>query len=284
MLEIKHQVAQVIAMRTRGQITGELLPGHDEPVLAKAGIKPHAPKHEHNEYMLRLFLNREPEQEHVQTSLISLQEQWHTEGDLVGITKSIRLNLEYDFKRRPVRPTMREVQGRSHLAFDSVPWETVEQAREAMQRFREWRLGHKRVLKTMQDFMVWEDHLHMVAPLRAAGVGIRGDGALGHLYRQFLRALVRGEWGLSLVDPESGQRESYNDVVHWLITVGFPHASVDDLKNAKRNASKLAPGTIRLNDEVLRLLAAIIEKYPTFDLERAMMPDQLDEARLSLGL
>jgi hypothetical protein len=284
MLEKKHQVAQVVAIRTRGQITGEFLPDHDEPVLAKAGIKPNAPKLEHNSYMLRLFLDRRPEQEQVQTSLISLQEQWHSESDLVAITKSVRLNLEYDFKRRPVRPTMRDVQGTSHLAFDSVPWETDEQAREAIQRFRGWRLGQKRILKTLSDFMAWEAYHTMAAPLRAAGVGLRGDGPLGHLYRQFLRALVRDEWGLSLIDPETDERSTYGEVVHWLVTVGFPDASVDDLKNARRNASKLAAQTIYLNNDVVLLLRAIMERYPGFDLERAMHPDHLTEARAALSL
>lgn len=283
-LEEKHRVAQVLAMRTRGQITAEFLPGHDEPVLAKAGVKPHAPKAEHNEYMLRLFMGRVPDQTHTQTSLISLQEQWHTESDLTAVEKTIRLNLEYDFKRRPVRPVERLVRGQSHLAFDSVPWESAEQAREAIERFRGWRLGQKRILKTESDFMAWQAYHTMAAPLRAAGVGLRGDGPLGHLYRQFLRALVRGEWGLSLIDPDTGERLTYGEVVHWLVTVGFPDANVDDLKNAKRNASKLAAQTIYLNDEVVRLLRAIIERYPGFDLERAMHPDHLIEARAALGL
>lgn len=290
----KHLVAQVVSMRTRGQITGEFLPDHPEPVLAKAGVKPHAPRDQHNDYMLRLFLNRTPGQQHVQTSLISLQEQWHTESDLVGVEKSPRLNLEYDFKRQPMRPVERAVQGRMHLAFDSVPWRNVEEAREAIVRFKSWSRGQGRpgdksyvpgrLLKTLPDFMVWEAYHTMAAPLRAVGVGLRGDGPLGHLYRQFLRALVRDEWGLSLTDPDTGERSTYGEVVHWLVTVGFPDANVDDLKNAKRNASKLAVQTIYLNDDVAQLLQAIMERYPGFDLEQAMHPDHLIEARAALGL
>lgn len=283
-LEEKHRVAQVVAMRTRGQITGEFLPGYDEPVLAKTSVKPPVPKPDHNEYMLRLFLGRTYGQTHIQKSLISLSEQWYAESDLVGVEKTIRLNLEYDFKRCPIRPTERLVRGQSHLAFDSVPWETADDAHEAIQRFRDWRCSHKRLLKTLPDFLAWEAYHTMAAPVRAAGVGLRGDGALGHLYRQFLRALVRGEWGLSLTDPLTGHVSTYGEIEHWLITVGFPNADVNDLKNAKRSRAKLAHHTICLDDEALGFLQAIVDRYPEFYLEQAMHPKYVDEACAALKL
>ncbi|KQO66326.1 hypothetical protein ASF22_20520 [Methylobacterium sp. Leaf87] len=285
----KHRVAQPVLMRTRGVFTGAFLPGCPDPVLAKAGVKPNAPRDQHNDYMLRLFLNRVPGQQHVQTSLISLQEQWHTESDLVEVKKNPRLNLEYDFKRRPVQAVERAVQGRMHLAFDSVPWRNVAEAREAIVRFKSWSRGQGRpedtgyvpgrLLKTLPDFMAWEAYHTMAAPVRAAGVGLRGDGPLGHLYRQFLRALVRDEWGVSLTDPDTGDRRTYGEIVHWLVTTGFPDACVDDLKNAKRSTARLAPQTIYLNDDVARLLRAIVEQYPDFDLDQAMHPDHLMEAQ-----
>lgn len=293
-LEEKHRVAQPVSMRTRGVFTGAFLPGYSEPVLAKAGVKPNAPRDQHNDYIQLLFLDRQPGQQHVQTSLISLQEQWHTESDLVSVVKNPRLNLEYDFKRRPVRPVERTVHGRVHLAFESVPWRNVAEAREAIVRFNGWSRGRGRpgepghvpgrLLKTTADFLAWQAYHTMAAPVRAAGVGLRGDGPLGHLYRQFLRALVRGEWGLSLFDQDTGERSTYGEVVHWLVTVGFPDANADDLKNAKRSASKLAFQTIYLNDDVLQLLRAIMERYPGFKLELAMHPDHLMQTRTELGL
>lgn len=292
-LEEKHRVAQPVSMRTRGVFTGAFLPGYPDPVLAKAGVKPNAPRDQHNDYIQRLFFDRQPGQQHVQTSLISLQEQWHTESDLVAVEKNPRLNLEYDFKRRPVLPVERAVQGRIHLAFDSVPWRNVAEAREAIVRFKAWSRGRGRpgdkgyvsgrLLKANADFLAWQAYHTMAAPLRAAGVGLRGDGPLGHLYRQFLRALVRGEWGLSLIDPDTGERSTYGEVAHWLVTVGFPDSNADDLKNAKRNASKLAAQTIYLNDDAVQLLRAIIDRYPRFDLEQAMHPGHSNEARAALG-
>lgn len=42
MLVEKHRISQVIAMKTRGQITAQSIEGHPA-LLAKAGIKPPCP-------------------------------------------------------------------------------------------------------------------------------------------------------------------------------------------------------------------------------------------------
>jgi hypothetical protein len=281
-LEEKHRVAQIIAMKTRGQITSEILPGYDEPVLAKAGVKPNAPQSEHNDYMLRLFLDRTPGQFHKQTSLISLQEMWHTESDLVSIERNLRLNLEFDFKRKPVCAVENEVRGRKHLAFSTEPWTEVYQAGEAVERFREWTRSHGRILKTLSDYYAWDAHRSMVGPVRSAGVGIRSGGPVGHLFRQFLRALVRGEWGVSLEGGGPQEHYTYRDIVYWLNDKGYD-ATIDDLKNAKRQSSKLAPRSLYVDDEALELLRVIAQEFPKFDFEALILPEQADEVRTKLG-
>lgn len=274
-LEKKHTVGQVIAIKSRGQITSEFIAGHDEPVLAKAGVKPNVPKAEHNEYMLRLYLNREVGQVHRQSSLISLQEMWHTESDLVSIERDLRLNLEYDFKRRPVRPVERVVRGRPHLAFDTEPWRNAEQAREAIEHFRAFR--EKRLLKNLPDFLAWEGVMTVGPRVHKAGMNLRG-GPAGILYRQFLRALKREEWGLSMKGGPGGVPRTHKDIEVWLMSRGIP-AKADDLKNAGRDASKLADHTIWLNEEAERLLWIIVEEFPEFDLERAIAPECLERAQ-----
>ncbi|WP_144769377.1 hypothetical protein [Methylobacterium dankookense] len=274
-LEKKHTVGQVIAIKSRGQITSEFIAGHDEPVLAKAGVKPNVPKAEHNDYMLRLYLDREVGQVHRQSSLISLQEMWHTESDLVSIERDLTLNLEYDFKRRPVRPVERVVRGRPHLAFDTEPWRNAEQARDAIEHFRAFR--EKRLLKTLPDFLAWEGVMTVGPRVHKAGMNLRG-GPAGILYRQFLRALKREEWGLSMKGGPGGVTRTHKDIEVWLMSRGIP-AKADDLKNAGRDASKLADHTIWLNEETERLLWIIVEEFPEFDLERAIAPECVERAR-----
>ncbi len=61
MLTCKHEVSQLIAMKTRGQLTYELF---RENLLfhARAGVKPPAdiPRSDYNDYMVDLYLNRLP--------------------------------------------------------------------------------------------------------------------------------------------------------------------------------------------------------------------------------
>lgn len=274
-LEKKHTVGQVIAIKSRGQITSEFIPGHDEPVLAKAGVKPNAPKAEHNEYMLKLYLDREVGQVHRQSSLISLQEMWHTESDLVSIERDLTLNLEYDFKRRPVRPVERVVRGRLHLAFDTEPWRNGEQAREAIEHFRAFR--QKRLLKTLPDFLAWEGVMTVAPRVHNAGMNLRG-GPVRILYRQFLKALKREQWGLSMKCGVTGVRRTHKDIEHWLMTKGYP-AKTDDLKYAGRDTSTLAEHVIWLNEDAEKLLWVIVEEFPVFDLEKAIAPECLERAR-----
>ena len=134
MLVRKHRIKQVIAMKTRGQLTAECFSGEPE-LLAKAGVKPPCPAPEHNEYMLNLYLTREPGQMTDNSHLISTSEQWLTESDLIMLQKEKRLNLEFDWKRKLVNPRMVKVRDTEHIAFDSIPWESVEQGEQARTLF-----------------------------------------------------------------------------------------------------------------------------------------------------
>ncbi len=105
MLTCKHEVSQLIAMKTRGQLTYRAIQG--KPVVhARAGVKPPAdiPRSDYNDYMVDLYLNRLPGQTLSRSTLISTREMWLSESDLVSREQDIRLNLEFDFKRQPVRP------------------------------------------------------------------------------------------------------------------------------------------------------------------------------------
>ncbi|EKK7248861.1 hypothetical protein PO670_004602, partial [Escherichia coli] len=125
MLTCKHEVSQLIAMKTRGQLTYKAIQG--KPVVhARAGVKPPAdiPRSDYNDYMVDLYLNRLPGQTLSRSTLISTREMWLSESDLVSREQDIRLNLEFDFKRQPVRPAMNE----GHLLMFSRPWDNMEEA------------------------------------------------------------------------------------------------------------------------------------------------------------
>lgn len=106
MMQLKHHAKQVISMKTRGQLTAEL--GDTKPVCAKAGVKP--PKGEdENTWMVKKFLDRYPGEKVARKHLASARDMWLKEMDLVDIHTEQRLNLDWDFKRRPVNPRMVKV-------------------------------------------------------------------------------------------------------------------------------------------------------------------------------
>ncbi|UYW26440.1 DNA polymerase [Methylorubrum extorquens] len=280
-LEEKHRVRKVVAMRTRGQLTAQGIEGF-QIVLAKAGVKPPAEAEDQNEYMLDLYLERQPGQRHAYKSLISSREMWIAERDMTSILRESRLNLEFDMKRCPERPVEREVRGRQHLAFSTKPWRSVQEALEVRARFDGWRkgaLGTGRVLKTLKDYDDWAAYCGQIARIGppGRGIGLRRDGTRGVLKRLFLRAFVRGEWGIS------NEGWTYKELASFFEHKGIK-MSETDVKNAKRDNAPLVEIKLICNDEAVSFLRVALENFSDFELFRVFDADELQKVRREILL
>lgn len=278
-LENKHQVMQIVAMRTRGQITGEADGDHDL-VVAKAGVKPGPGVVDENAFMLDLFLGRQPGQKVAYESFISMRDQLTFGRDLQTERRETKLNLEFDFKRRPLPATARmvEVSGRgvSHLAFDTAPWDNVEEAAMARVIFGQWRQTH--CLKTEEDL---QDFLRFLqfkggnrVRTRSAGAAQGGEegvtrgrtgqvnmtrsGYLGAVKRTFLAAYVQRTWGLDGADL------SQRELSDWLGSVGY-ETTLSAVKNGTRARlnERVAPAT----EEVMAFLRVVKGRFPGLEIE-----------------
>ncbi|EEV6076933.1 hypothetical protein EKP92_22050, partial [Escherichia coli] len=212
MLTCKHEVSQLIAMKTRGQLTYRAIQG--KPVVhARAGVKPPAdiPRSDYNDYMVDLYLNRLPGQTLSRSTLISTREMWLSESDLVSREQDIRLNLEFDFKRQPVRPAMNE----GHLLMFSRPWDNMEEALQQRSLFDDWRQTH--TLKTLADWDDWCDFLYCRTVFSDMKLKVGSKRSDDILVRLFLRALTQCQWGLMLKDKKS---YSCKEVAEWLTSEG----------------------------------------------------------------
>ena len=253
MLTCKHEVSQLIAMKTRGQLTYRAIQG--KPVVhARAGVKPPAdiPRSDYNDYMVDLYLNRLPGQTLSRSTLISTREMWLSESDLVSREQDIRLNLEFDFKRQPVRPAMNE----GHLLMFSRPWDNMEEALQQRSLFDDWRQTH--TLKTLAD---WCDFLYCRTVFSDMKLKVGSKRSDDILVRLFLRALTQCQWGLMLKDKKS---YSCKEVAEWLTSEGYS-VTVTDVKNAVRAKipqMKFSSVTPRMKS----LMDIIARKYPTFCL------------------
>ncbi|EGN4352982.1 hypothetical protein IH248_000447 [Escherichia coli] len=256
MLTCKHEVSQLIAMKTRGQLTYRAIQG--KPVVhARAGVKPPAdiPRSDYNDYMVDLYLNRLPGQTLSRSTLISTREMWLSESDLVSREQDIRLNLEFDFKRQPVRPAMNE----GHLLMFSRPWDNMEEALQQRSLFDDWRQTH--TLKTLADWDDWCDFLYCRTVFSDMKLKVGSKRSDDILVRLFLRALTQCQWGLMLKDKKS---YSCKEVAEWLTSEGYS-VTVTDVKNAVRAKipqMKFSSVTPRMKS----LVDIIARKYPTFCL------------------
>lgn len=221
MLTCKHEVSQLIAMKTRGQLTYRAIQG--KPVVhARAGVKPPAdiPRSDYNDYMVDLYLNRLPGQTLSRSTLISTREMWLSESDLVSREQDIRLNLEFDFKRQPVQPAMNE----GHLLMFSRPWDNMEEALQQRSLFDDWRQTH--TLKTLADWDDWCDFLYCRTVFSDMKLKVGSKRSDDILVRLFLRALTQCQWGLMLKDKKS---YSCKEVAEWLTSEGYS-VTVTDVK------------------------------------------------------
>jgi hypothetical protein len=263
MLERKHRVRQLVAMKTRGQVTG-LAYDEDAVVLAKAGVSPNVPAAEHNDYMLNLFVNRQANDMTQTRPFTPIRDQWIKNADVVRITREIRLNLEFDFKRKLLDPLMVGVADTDHLSLQSVPWATASEAEQARAFFDGWR--RKRCLKTVQDWDDWDD-IYQFSLIRSAliasggkGFGIRATvkGVADVFRRLFLRAYTQSLCGLT-------RTMTYNQLAEWLTDQGYP-TTADEVKNAKR--AKFVEHAVPATSRVMQFASVLSNGFPSIEIHQ----------------
>lgn len=290
MLEVKHRVGQVLAMKTRGQLTtrieaekpefkgmGQEL---DEIVLAKAGVQPQVKttrdmsgeiiRRLQNEAMLDMYLSRTNKSQVTVRSFPAIRDQVEKGTEMIKLSRQQRMSLEPDMKRRLVNPRELLVvsRGVTHLAADSVPWTTAAEfgtARACLERFRE-----KNVMKTSADFQLYETMLVEAlarSDARRQGRGVLNggkDGALGKLRRAFLRAAVKGALGVTI--DLSGRV-----LAEKLSSLGLP-TNIHHVKDAGRANAKLIQHGVPRTPEVMALCAVLVDIFPGVDVEQLLIP------------
>ena len=263
-LAVKHRAQQVISTRTRGQFTLQR-EGDDEVILAKAGVKtPRGlTKVEQNEVMVESFLQRTPQSKYRFSNLTTLRDIYEKNGDLISENFERRLNLDYDFKRRPINGRMVEVRGGLHLAFDTVPWDSIsdfEEVRRAWKVFRE-----ERCLMTVTDLTDFLDYYNG-AHLKSNGLHRSKKGPVEVAKRQVLRAFTRGLWGLN------NQRVTARQLATFLTSGGYA-TTLSDVKNASRRKSASVESIITETEEITKLIDYVKTLFPGFRTEKMLVPD-----------
>ncbi|MBS3913450.1 MAG: hypothetical protein KG003_03055, partial [Bacteroidetes bacterium] len=238
-------------------------------VLAKAGISPPVEKDMHNDYIVNLFLNRQPGEKTESRTFPSVREQWVHGVDLIKTTRTQTLNMEFDMKRSLVNPVVRVVNGVEHIAFDSIPWPDAKIGEAHRAFFDGWRRNH--CLKTLVDWNHWCEHFLIASQRRGkraknpkeASINVTAEGSVGLLRRLFLRAYTQGKYGLQ-------KSMSYPELAAWLSATGYP-TTVDELKNAKR--AKIVEHTVPKNTSVIALSTVFLTQFPGFEIDKFLISE-----------
>lgn len=279
--EEKHRVRQVIVMKTRGQVTAEVMNDVAEDkqtILAKVGVSPppEVKKRDHNAYMLELYLHRHPGQKTMIRPFISIRGQWSSDSGFIRLEREQRLNLEPDWKNRLIKPRMIMVKGIEHIACETEPWENAEQGLDARAIFDGW--IRKNTLKTLEDWQSWQECYQLGVARRAKrrqgkasnGINMTEEGPVGMLRRMFLRA-----WSQETLRLE--KRLSRPKMAALLTALGLV-TTVDDVKNAGRSTHRFEEGVVPRTPEVVACIDKLRAIFPDAELERLLIPKALVQA------
>lgn len=282
-LELKHGAQQLVAMKTRGQLTA--IPHADpkiEPVTAKAGVRVPKDETDGNGYVLNLYLERQPGQTVDASHLMSTRDQFTKESDLIMVEKEQRLSLEFDFKRDLINPVMREVCGHQHIACNSIPFRTETEQGKVRRMFDNWRKNNS--LKTVDDFFSWQEYrllsalVKRLASKQSGGIRIQKGDSLAMVYaRLFCRGYMQGAWGF----PPMGQRRPMK---HPDLSSAFLEVDIE-IKTGTISQAKNRPlieGELPFSNLLIPVIRMLQKHFPDFDPCALIVPADHSKLREAL--
>lgn len=300
--EVKHIIRQPVGWRTRGQATLRtseaadwdatgMVPKEDERVvLAKGGIKLDSKmsKAEQNNKIVDLFFDRKPTDTMTVTMGAGIREMYEQGIDFVDKEMTKRLSMEFDWKRRPetagdVTVTSKDGQARSHLAFSTQPWDTVDQFNTTRAIWSDYNKQAGHCLKSVSDYQAWAEYFEgKLAAQGPAGAYIaKEDGVLKRLRRDLiiahqLRKAGTHEFDLdafSNVDGITSDRKLTAKDFAKILNDGFGiPCTKTDVDNARKKKAFVPYQVPRTAQSVAVLKDIKQSLFPELDMEQFLTP------------
>jgi hypothetical protein len=265
-LEIKHRVRQPLGWRTRGQAT--LIEGESDQgdgfniVLAKGGIYTAQAMDTvrlQNEFVTNLFLNRSPTDVVEMATKTGIRDMINFDADLVVKATSKRLNMEFDWKRRPVAAWDNEVP--QHLAFTTDAWETIDQFVEMRGYWEAFGIDTRRCLKNKDDFHAFAVYVLSQSALGKAGARYlkKTDPDLKRIRQSLCAAWRNSEAGLTKkVDGKTAEQFAQ------LLTSAGIVCNRQDVENAR---SGFKPKNCPKTPAVINALVKLSAVFPSLEID-----------------
>lgn len=271
MLEIKHQVRKPLGWRTRGQATlveGKTDKGDDTNiVLAKGGIwtthylREVRPR---NDYIVDLFAKREPTTVIPTTGGVGIREMVEFDTDFVEKVTSKRLNMEFDWKRRPSAVWFDTAM--PHVAFATQPWDTIDEFTAMRAYWEQFGIDSPRCIKTVEDFRALAVHVLSKSAL--------ADGGSAYLRKsdpdiKRLRQVMCGAWKKSAAGLTYKEVARTADQFAVLLTEAGVPCKRSDVENYRQQfVPQMCPKTPAVMDALKRLR----RMFPSLQVDQIVSP------------
>jgi hypothetical protein len=267
-LEKKHQIRNPLGWRTRGQAT--LIPGEDEGkgdsshiLLAKGGIwiRPEFEEtQDQNDEILRHFFERTPDTAIDIEGKTGLRDMVEKGADFVEKIVTKRLNMEFDWKRRPLGVTYSNKY--DHVAFSTEPWNTVEQFNLMREKFDDYQRNSPRCIKTVEDFQNLSTYIETITAASSSDLSYirKQDGDIKRLRQMLCTAFKHQEAGLKLIFT------SNQEFANKLTSSGIKCTKADVENGLKRD---FIPHQVPPTDRVKRVMSDLVRNvFPQLQVEQ----------------
>lgn len=193
---------------------------------------------------------------------MGLREMIENDADFVGKALVRRLSMEYDWKRKP--DGLKQSQRYNHIAFSTVPWDTVDEYSAAREAWQDYTKVDKKCLKSMDDFKAWAKMLFLTTSLEgdAAKFLRKENGDLQRLRKQLCSAFVHRQAGVTFE-----HRVSRPEFAELLTRLGMPCKKYD-LDNEARVV--FVPQQVPPTDEVIAMLGELKHLIPSLKAEQLL--------------
>ena len=267
-LEKKHQIRNPLGWRTRGQAT--LIPGEDKGkgdsshiLLAKGGlwIRPEFEEtQEQNDEILRHFFERTPDTAIDIEGKTGLRDMVERGADFVEKIVTKRLNMEFDWKRRPLGVTYSNTY--DHVAFSTEPWNTVEQFNLMREKFDDYQRNSPRCIKTVEDFQNLSTYIETITAASSSDLSYirKQDGDIKRLRQMLCAAFKQRKAGFKFVSMTN------QDFATCLTQSGIKCTKADVENGLKKD---FIPHQVPPTDRVKRVVADFVNNvFPKLQVDQ----------------
>jgi hypothetical protein len=263
-LEVKHEVEELIVWRTRG--TATVLPEDDTDgkprlvILARAGFKRMSDLEisEESDLFIDRFLDRKAGEVTTFNRRRGLRDICEHGGDMTDVEARIRYTMDFDWKRLPQNVGERVLKKRPHLCFDTKPVRCVEDYRHIRASWKDYYKRYGRALKHPDDLA---DFKEFSGVIESGRLQLPRDIHVVFVAKSmFMIAYFRGVWGL---DPELTNKQMAD-----LLTAGGYQTEVWEVENAKRRTANLRERCVRETPSLRRFINFIHSRFPSFQEDK----------------